>query len=275
MASTIDRLGRTTNRILRVFGVELRRVVKPPDVAFRNFLNLVQAYEARLNEAEPLIAECAKRPLLLARMVGTPPSEAYYLVQALSRSSAVEGDICEFGVAEGETSALLATEIAAGNKMLHLFDSFEGLPKPTAKDRLIDDIFGLGSMEAYTGKMACPEDMVQARLAAVSFPSRRVVIHKGFVDHVFKTDTRLPATVSFAYVDFDFYEPILQVLAFLHDRTQAGAVIIVDDYGYFSSGAKSAVDEFVAAKNAETTVYSCEVPKPCYGSFAVLTRVKA
>ena len=37
--------------------------------------------------------------------------------------------------------------------ILHLFDSFEGLPMPTERDQLKDDIFALGSMAAYAGAM--------------------------------------------------------------------------------------------------------------------------
>lgn len=40
----------------------------------------------------------------------------------------------------------------------------------------------------------------------------------------------LPKQVSFAYVDFDFYEPIKVVLAYLHGMTRPGAIFVVDDY---------------------------------------------
>ena len=47
------------------------------------------------------------------------------------------------------------------------------------------------------------------------------------------------------YVDFDFYSPISVALRFLNKRLVTGGVIVVDDYGFFSSGAKTAVDEFL------------------------------
>jgi len=176
-------------------------------------------------------------------------------------------------VAQGETSALIANEIAQGNKVLHLFDSFQGLPKPTDKDRLKDDIFSLGSMDAYAGTMACPEDMVRARLAAVDFPPQRCVIHRGFIEQVIEDAAHLPRQVSFAYVDFDLYEPIRRTLDVLHDRTPEGAIVIVDDYDWFSTGAKTAVDEFLEEKNSAARVYECVVPDTRYGYFAVLTKV--
>jgi O-methyltransferase len=136
--------------------------------------------------------------------VETPPFEAYFIVQGLAKTKALSGDVCEFGVAQGETSALIANEIQPSNKSLHLFDSFEGLPKPTEKDKLKDDIFSLGSMEAYEGTMSSPEIMVRTRLGSISFPENRTVIHKGFIDKVLKNASNLPQKVSFAYVDFDF-----------------------------------------------------------------------
>jgi hypothetical protein len=259
-------------RTLSALGYELNRSTTP-QASFDNFVKLAQAYEQRLNESNNLISANEMRPKLLARLLGTPPSEAYFIVQALAQCKNINGDICEFGVAQGETSALIANEIAlSSNKILHLFDSFEGLPKPSEKDELKDDIFRLGSMEAYAGTMSCPEDMVRARLKAISFPSQRYVIHKGFIEQLIHKDTNLPKEVCFAYVDFDFYEPIKIALEFLHKITPSGAIIIVDDYNYFSTGSKSAVDEFIAERNSSKRIYECFVPDTRYGYFAVLTK---
>lgn len=259
-------------KAIAVWGYELHRSSTQP-VSLGNFVNLAQAYEQCLNESGYLIAKNENRSKLLARLRGTPPSEAYFIVHALAKCKDVSGAVCEFGVAQGETSALIANEIQTGNKILHLFDSFEGLPKPTEKDQLKDDIFLLGSMEAYEGTMLCPEEMVMTRLRAISFSPQRFVIHKGFVDQVFRGDSNLPRKVSFAYVDFDFYEPIKLTLDFLHHTTSAGAIIIVDDYDFFSTGVKTAVDEFLEEKNSSAMLYECLVPSTRCGHFAVLTRM--
>ena len=259
-------------KTLAALGYELRRSNKGW-VRFENFMNLATAYEQRLNDNGDLVLPNEIRPKLLARLVGTPPAEAYFLVQALCKCRELPGDVCEFGVAEGETSALIANEIKfASNKRLHLFDSFEGLPKPTDKDELRNDIFSLGTIEAYAGTMSCPEEMVRSRLDAISFPAPRYVIHKGFIEQLIHEDTGLPKEVCFAYVDFDFYEPIKVALEFLHRVTPKGAIIIVDDYDFFSTGVKTAVDEFIDAKSSAQTHYECFVPNEHYGCFAVLTR---
>ncbi len=234
------------------------------------FANLAQAYEHRLQKDGAQVPSNERRPELLSRLGGTPPSEAYFIIRALADCDCVDGDTCEFGVAQGETSALIANELLSGDKVLHLFDSFQGLPSPTDKDKLKDDISSLGSIEAYAGEMSCPEEMVHARLKAGSFPADRYVIHRGFADNTLKDNPHLPARVNFAYVDFDFYEPTKLVLEFLRQTGSQGSVIIVDDYDYFSTGVKTAVDEFL--ENAGPGEYECSVPDTEYGHFAVLTR---
>ena len=126
---------------------------------------------------------------------------------------------------------------------LWLFDSFKGLGKPSENDQLINDIFNLGSIDKYEDTMACSVDEVQSRLNAFSFPSSRVRIIEGFIEDTIEY-ANMPEKVCFAYVDFDFYTPISIALKFLNERLVMGGVIVVDDYGFFASGAKTAVDEF-------------------------------
>jgi O-methyltransferase len=69
-----------------------------------------------------------------------------------------------------------------------------------------------------------------------------------------------------------FYEPIKIALDFLDKTTPPGAMILVDDYDFFSTGAKAAVDEFLAEKNSNKMVYDCFIPDKEYGYFAVLSK---
>src|SRR5471030_2166984 len=121
----------------------------------------------------PQLPERAGRAELLARLLGTGIGEAMYVLAELHASLDGPGDVCEFGVAQGATSALLANEIRATEKHLWLYDSFTGLPKPSAKDQLQDDIFGLGSIDRYEGEMRCEVGEVQTRLAQIEFPADR------------------------------------------------------------------------------------------------------
>jgi len=260
-------------KLLSKFGYKIIRI-NASDVKFENFKNLTEAYEKIFIETRDtkLIKRDEIRPKLLARLLGTPPSEAYFIIEALAKIEMLDGDVCEFGVAQGATSALIANEIKKQDKNLHLFDSFEGLPKPSNKDQLKDDVFSLGNIEAYAGSMSLPEEMVISRLKEISFPESRYIIHKGFIKELIQNDKKMPTKVSFAYLDFDFYEPTKTVLDFLDKVTPSDAIIIVDDYNYFSTGVKTVVDEFVKSKNANKHTYDLQIPDIEYGYFVILIK---
>ncbi|MDZ4753802.1 MAG: TylF/MycF/NovP-related O-methyltransferase [Phycisphaerae bacterium] len=204
----------------------------------------------------------------LSQLIGTTVGEALYIAFHLQEAIPNGGDICEFGVAQGATSRFLAREIAHTDRTLWLFDSFEGLPKPSKEDELIDDIFRLGSMAAYAGTMRSPREEVESRLRAIAFPPHRVRVKPGWIDKTI-TEEPLPERVAFAYVDFDFHDPIRLALEWLDGRMPAGGAIVVDDYGFFSKGAQTAVDAFVAARPAR---WRFAMSHPAAGHFCVLTR---
>lgn len=189
-----------------------------------------------------------RRPLLLAQLLGVAPDEAQAILKALDEVRGEPGAIAEFGVAQGYTSALMSNEIRDEDTELHLFDSFQGLPAPAPEDKLLDDIFKLGTIEAYAGQMKCPREWVEARLREVEFPRDRYFVHEGFVADTLRETATLPAVVKFAFVDLDLYEGMRDALQWLGGATLKGAQIIADDYGFFSSGAKTAVDEFLATR---------------------------
>jgi O-methyltransferase len=252
----LSRLVRASlNRLAIQFGYQIIRTdgdIPPAPQLLRGFDNLASGYAVTLERERgiKLASEVQVRNRLLARLLGTLPTEAFEILAGLAETSDEPGDVCEFGVAQGETSALIAEHIREDGRRLHLYDSFKGLPAPTAEDVLTHDIFGLGSMAAYEGQMAVPISAVRARLAAIDFPLERVTIHEGFVDSNFADSGQLPDCVSFAYIDFDLYEPIKTVLAAIEPRLTTRAVVVVDDYGHFSAGAQQAVDEFVESHSS-------------------------
>lgn len=209
---------------------------------------------------------------LMFQLLGTGNVEAlfirYYLNKCVKRA---EGDICEFGIAQGATSALMANDIRRTDKILWLFDSFEGLSSPTEKDVLIDDIFNYGSMEKYAFSMKHDIYEVKERLRKINVNQDRIKIIPGFIEDTVKQEAVLQnlTRVSFAYVDFDLYEPVLTALEFLHERTSRGSVVIVDDYNFFSAGARIAVDEFIS-KYKDT--YKLLIPEECAGKFCVIEK---
>jgi len=207
---------------------------------------------------------------ILSNSMYTGFGTGLYLIEYLHQSLALEGDVCEFGTGQGVISALLANGIKNTDKKIWLFDSFEGFAEPSEKDILIDDVLRLGSAEAYQGMMSFPEEMIRARLSDISFPPDRIRIVPGFIERTIH-GPRIPQTVCFAYVDFNFYDPILIALQFLDTVIQPGGFIVVDDYAFFSQGAKSAVDEFYDSRKEK---YSIDLPVTTGGKFCILSRKK-
>lgn len=228
---------------------------------------VVQMHDALRQFLFPQLPVVAGRTDLMAKLLGTSIPEAMYVLAELHAALDDEGDICEFGVAQGATSALLANEIRGTSKLLWLFDSFAGLPKPSARDQLKDDIFRLGSIERYEGEMRCDSAEVEFRLAQIGYPADRYRVRPGWVQDTLR-DGLGPHPVCFAYVDFDFYEPIAYTLAYLDRHLTPNGRIVVDDYDFFSTGAKTAVDEFVQ----QHPTYELIKPESWAGAFCLLRR---
>ncbi len=116
--------------------------------------------------------------------------------------------------------------------------------------------------------MSNPESSVRGRLDSINFPKDKLKVVKGFIEKTIK-EKNVPQKVAFAYLDFDFYEPIKITLEYLNDRMPKGAVVVVDDYGHFSDGAQAAVDEFVKENSSK---WLFDLPPKYAGAFAILTR---
>ena len=208
---------------------------------------------------------------LLKDLMGTSLVEGLCIIRSLKNTENIEGDICEFGVAQGKTSKLIGYLIKNLSKKLYLIDSFQGLPTPTKEDELKDDIFNLGNMQNYTGKMSHSENKVLNELNSINFDKKRLIINKGFFNKSSDESMNLPTKVSFAYLDFDFYQPTIDGLNYLKNVLSSGGIIIVDDYDFFSTGAKKSVDEWF---NLNSKNYSLEIVKTKSASFAIIRKNK-
>lgn len=239
-----------------------------PDLPQRYSHLVAEAHDALRALLFPQLPLTPGRTDLMVHLLGTGIGEAMYVLAALHASLAEPGDVCEFGIAQGATSALLANEIRATDKQLWLYDSFQGLPNPAPQDQLKDDIFRLGSMARYEGEMRCAQDEVENRLALIGFPRERVQLRAGWI-HETLAAVAGPRPVCFAYVDFDFYAPIAHTLAYLDSHLAPGGRIVVDDYDFFSTGAKTAVDEFIQRTGNR---WQMELPQGFAGKFCLLRR---
>lgn len=218
----------------------------------------------------PGVGETPLRVELLAELEATSVSEALYLISHLHRARSVPGDVCVFGVGDGTTTALLANELRDTDRDLWLYDSFEGLGRPTGEDVLLDDVLDLGAIERYEHSFAHSIREVRNRLEEVGFPPERTHLVAGHLDEEI-TATRLPEQVCLAFLDSNLYEPTRIALDLLHDHLPTGATVVVDGYGYFTAGAKTAVDRFSERHGSR---YELCFPHRFAGHFALLRRAE-
>jgi O-methyltransferase len=154
-------------------------------------------------------------------------NEAYQIVMAVKRTDKTEGDIAEVGVYKGGSAKLICE--AKGSRRLHLFDTFEGIPRVEA----VDD-YSVGQFAAsLEGVRSCLEGYGD------------VYFYKGiFPDTV---DAIRDARFSFVHLDVDTYRSTSDCLRFFYPRMNRGGVTISHDY-MTVPGVRAAFDEFFRDK---------------------------
>jgi hypothetical protein len=162
----------------------------------------------------------------------------------------IPGAVVECGVWRGgSVQAVAHTLLARGvrDRDLHLFDTFTGMPEPTAEDRTnhgtpAADLLAAADRDARIHAVASLED-VQQGMAETGYPAERIHFHVGRVEDTIPAQA--PEQIALLRLDTDWYESTRHELEHLYDRVPSGGVLIVDDYATWQ-GARQAVDEFLA-----------------------------
>jgi O-methyltransferase len=142
----------------------------------------------------------------------------------------VNGEFWDCGCHSGGSAA--AMKLAAPEKPIRLFDSFEGLPPSSVQD-----------LNNEPGRFAIPFDENLWVLGPV---------HAGWIPETFKGLEE--SKISLAHIDLDLYQGTKDALEFIAPRIVPGGFIVIDDYGSTGwSGVTKAVnelsnDDFVVAK---------------------------
>ncbi len=181
----------------------------------------------------------------------TLDSERLWNIYLMAKQSLrVPGCFFECGVYAGGTALFLAQIMEGSNKMLHLFDTFCGMPKvDPERDWHLEGQFN---------------DAPLAEVRKTVGHEGTVFFHEGVMPGTFagKED----AKIAFAHIDTDLYQSTLDCCEFVYPRMAPGGVIVLDDYGQIScDGATSAIDEFFAGKK--------EVPLPLVTKQAIVFKM--
>ena len=151
-----------------------------------------------------------------------------FTIHAVAKGCCVlPGEMAEVGVFQGGSAKLLC-EIK-GDKALHLFDTFEGLPPAAAEDKSVH----------RPSQYACSLESVSAYLREYD----NVHFYPGlFPDSAAEVPEQ---KYCFAHFDVDLYEGTLACLDYFYPRMVTGGVMVSHDYSLLA-GVRQAFDEFFA-----------------------------
>lgn len=163
----------------------------------------------------------------------------------------IPGSFVECGVWRGGSAMLIAKMLCKqniNNRKIYLYDTFEGMPKPTKDDTdfMGTDAALLLKKNAHNKEESlwCVADFadVQNNMRSTNFPEERIVYVKG------KVEMTIPAnmpdeSISLLRLDTDWYESTKHELIYLFPKLENNGVLIIDDYGYWE-GCRKAVDEY-------------------------------
>lgn len=157
-------------------------------------------------------------------------NEAYQVYMLAEKTAKIKGDVAEVGVYTGGSAKLICE--AKGDRVLHLFDTFNGLPNLSKNDN---------QKQFHVGQYPASLDKVKNYLKNY----KKVYFYKGIFPN---TAVSLKnKKFSFVHLDVDIYQSTLDCLRFFYPRMNKGGIIISHDY-INSPGVKKAIDEFFQNK---------------------------
>jgi tetratricopeptide (TPR) repeat protein len=178
----------------------------------------------------------------------------------------IPGAFVECGCYAGGMSLLAAlTFLQRGDtsRHLYLFDTFEGMPPPSAEDgEAVVHSYNRNTVDGQTWSKIDIE-RVRAVMASSGYPLDKIHLFKGLIED--SIPKFAPETVAILRLDTDFYGSTKHELTHLYPRLSLGGIAIFDDYGYLP-GAKRAVDEYFASMEQPVLLHRI--------NFAVRTAIK-
>lgn len=166
----------------------------------------------------------------LRRASGLPKDGKHDMLRqavAAVDSWGVKGDYFEFGVYRGRSLLYAYEEISrsrGADRQLFGFDSFQGLPEPSADE---------GTEKFRRGQYSCSRLDVAKRLLDEQVDLSRVHLIEGFFQETLTSSLYRELSVQAAaivWIDCDLYESTIAVLGFIEPLLQNGTILCFDDW---------------------------------------------
>lgn len=173
----------------------------------------------------------------------------------------VPGDLVECGVFAGVQPAVMARvcQVRKANRLVHLFDSFAGIPMAGEKDdRTITDCIGkppegkVGALVS-SGVSVCTIESVQRNMKNWSIDPGRLRYHKGWFQDTVPVAAKEIKSIAVLRLDGDLYESTKVCLEHLYPLLSLGGYCIIDDYAL--TGCRKAVNEYLFGIKERPDVY--------------------
>ena len=159
------------------------------------------------------------------------------------------GDFVECGVFAGSHPAVMAYAMQKHgdrSRLIHLFDSFEGIPQAGPKDdESITSCVGKGDGSLVTtGISVCALLTVRDNMRSWGIDGSLLVYHPGWFQHTVERDAKSMGPIALLRLDCDLYDSTIACLPSLYPKLVRGGYYISDDYTL--TGAKNATVEYLA-----------------------------
>ncbi len=182
----------------------------------------------------------------------TSKKRMYMLYKAVEYvvNSKIPGDFIECGVWKGGSAMVIAytlIKMNETNRKLYLYDTFEGMSKPSDEDyRISDNVTVIDKWKKEQKKnynkwcfASLPE--VKKNMFSTKYPQKNLIFIKGKVEDTIPK--YIPSKIAVLRLDTDWYESTKHELNHLYPLLIKHGVLIIDDYGNWA-GSKKAVDEY-------------------------------
>lgn len=164
------------------------------------------------------------------------------LCHVVREQASTAGAFVECGVWRGGSAFLMA--LADPTRTVWMFDSFEGLPTPTAEDGRAGVHWLAGPERRRLRNAAVAVDDVERWARRLGVRDRVEIVKGWFSDTLAVTDT---GPIALLRLDADLYESTRDCLEALWDRVVPGGAVILDDYRTWE-GCAAAVHEFLGTR---------------------------
>jgi O-methyltransferase len=184
----------------------------------------------------------------------TSPERLYGLIESvhyITRQN-IPGSVVECGVWRGGSmmaAALSLIQLNSTERDLYLFDTFEGMPRPTEEDvhhsgtPAIQQFEKLQTGDDSSEECAAPLDDVKNTMSLTGYNPTKIHYIQGKVEDTIPAQA--PGSIALLRLDTDWYASTKHELEHLYPLLSPNGVLIIDDYGDWQ-GARKATDEYIA-----------------------------